>query len=602
MITSINLCSIPFQSNTDSTRLQMSSKQIQQAITSLNCEIPYVVNKDFHQLSNSSNLGINIAKENGTVLHSDDELIIYKYNNDETIYEQKVPPVKKCYANYGSTIRHKLKTDTPFNKDDVIFEYDCFRNGIPTPGYNVFTAYMPWFGFNHEDSLVVSESFAYKTQAVFIDRIYLPISEHTLLQKAFNNNTTYFPNIGDQLFDNIFAINMLKKKTDRNNQITDTKNSIKKILKGMNLSELINIANPDINSVFNVKTEKTKLDGGTITGFKIHQINKKPNLINKDLQKSLDSMYNQYVHYIQMIAQNLQSKFSLNYAREILQKYYVYTDKDLERHKIDLRNVDYLIEFEITKKYHTNLGDKLTNMYAGKGIVSQILPDELRPYALESEEHIDMVYNPFGVFSRMNHGQVIHCMVGKTVRYYDKKIRQNPEYVKEYIFELNDIIKDLDLEYSREIEENIISRLDDKKFHKSFVDNIVNNNLFIEAKGFEILDIKNINKKLRNANETIIIPKKTLTYIKQKLKIDIPFTITDDIKCHDVFCGPAYIMKLHKLTSKIINARDFGPVQGLTGQPTKGRAKDGGSKLGQMEIDISLPCIVIYMKTTLLIR
>ena len=51
MITSVNLCGTPFQSNTDSTRLQMASKQIQQTITHLNCDIPYVIDENYDKIT-----------------------------------------------------------------------------------------------------------------------------------------------------------------------------------------------------------------------------------------------------------------------------------------------------------------------------------------------------------------------------------------------------------------------------------------------------------------------------------------------------------------------------------------------------------------------
>ncbi len=65
MIVSANLNSIPFLSSTDSTRASMSSKQIQQALTSINTEIPYVIGSDYHALSIFSKFGITLAEDDG---------------------------------------------------------------------------------------------------------------------------------------------------------------------------------------------------------------------------------------------------------------------------------------------------------------------------------------------------------------------------------------------------------------------------------------------------------------------------------------------------------------------------------------------------------
>jgi len=65
MIVSVNLNTIPFLSSTDSTRASMSAKQIQQALTSLNTEIPYVIGSDYRSIVDSSRMGIVIQKMMG---------------------------------------------------------------------------------------------------------------------------------------------------------------------------------------------------------------------------------------------------------------------------------------------------------------------------------------------------------------------------------------------------------------------------------------------------------------------------------------------------------------------------------------------------------
>ena len=64
----------------------------------------------------------------------------------------------------------------------------------------------------------------------------------------------------------------------------------------------------------------------------------------------------------------------------------------------------------------------------------------------------------------------------------------------------------------------------------------------------------------------------------------------------NIFCSPIYIMKLYKLVSHIIAARDIGSVKAITRQPLKGRSNDGGSHIGQMEIKSGLLLIVILAK------
>ena len=584
MITSVNLAPIPFQSNTDSTRLQMSSKQIQQALTHPNCEIPFVIGENHFHVSNNSTLGIYKAKDSGRVIFSNEELLILQYDNIEPSLDIKLtPPVKLVYANYGSKLRYKLKYNETFTKNQVIYEYDCFRNGLVSCGYNVFTAYMPWFGFNHEDGIVISENFANKAQCTFIDKLYIPIYDHTLLEPIYKN-FKYVPGAGEKIKHDIVCTYLLPRKYEKHKTNIDPKVSMINWLKSQNLSHLNNITTQQIESVFKKRSELSKVENGLVSGIKIHKIGNTP-LIIPDLEQELKKLYQKYDQYVVGIYHELSQHLPLDLTKEILYRYFIYKDKDLERYKLDMRNVVYLLEVEITKTEKTNIGDKLTNMYAGKGVVCQIIPEELRPISKSTENPIDLIFNPFGVFSRMNLGQIVNGMISKTVHHYDKAIRSNPNNVKNFIKELNNIIYNLDEDYHNEINNEIIAKLDNKEFKTNFLNNIGQNNLYIEGKAFCKLNINELNKKLIPANESVIIKSETLKYLKQKLKIDLGFTINGDIEIKNIFCIPSYIMKLSKLSNKIINARDLGPVQGLTGQPTKGRAKQGGSKLGQMEIE-----------------
>lgn len=590
MLTSINLSPIPFQANTDSTRLQMSSKQIQQALPSLNCEIPYVIGNNYEFLVNNSTNGIYKAKDDGFVVYENNDLMILHYTKNQKTEHRYVPPIKKSYANFSSKLRFKLSQYDTFSKGDIIYEYDCFRTGVPSPGYNIFTAYMPWFGFNHEDGLVISESFADKAQITLIDKLYVPIYKFSTFKQLYKNNEhgfTFFPGVDQELYNgDTLCVNLIPKQIDKHKSIQDIKTDLISQLEKLNLSQFLSINNDNIDSIFNRDLLKTKLSHSKVFGIKIHKLMKNVDLIHTELNNEIKRMYKLYETYLYDIYNELNKKLNEEQTKYILSRYFVYFEKELDRGKLDLRDVVYLIEFELCQTDKTELGDKFTNMYAGKGVVSQILPNDLRPIAEHSETPIDMIFNPFGVYSRMNYGQIINGMISKSVRKYDNLIRNNPENIEQTIKELNEkIIYYLDENYYNDVRTLIINRLHDQNFRNLFINNILENNLYIRAKAFKQLNIKQLSANLEPSNENIIISKQCLKYLKQNMKLDLNFTIVDDIVCKNVFCAPIYTMKLYKLTSKTINARDFGPVESLTGQPTKGRAKQGGSKLGQMEIE-----------------
>jgi len=184
------------------------------------------------------------------------------------------------------------------------------------------------------------------------------------------------------------------------------------------------------------------------------------------------------------------------------------------------------------------------------------------------------------VFSRQNLGQLLEAVVGKSTMYCDEHIRQNPENAKEIITWLNEsIIKYINPEYSSRIKNEIINNLDNIEFRNSFVENIKESNLFVEAPSFAEIDIKTLLKNSIDYKEPVLIKKETIKYMKQKLKLETPFP-DEDVHLENILCAPIYIQKLSKLVSKIINARDFGSVKSITKQPTKGRARGGGSRVG----------------------
>ena len=148
-ITSINLSTLPFMGSCDSTRANMASKQMSQALTHKNCEIPYVISNEYRNLVNNSTLGIIIAKDDGEVLLNRSEIIVIFYSNLNQLETYHIPIIKKTTGIFSSTLRFSLPENSFFKKNDIIVSYDNFKNGIPSFGYNIMTAYIAGFGLKY---------------------------------------------------------------------------------------------------------------------------------------------------------------------------------------------------------------------------------------------------------------------------------------------------------------------------------------------------------------------------------------------------------------------------------------------------------------------
>jgi len=590
-ITSANLSTLPFIGSCDSTRTQMAAKQKSQALTHPNCEIPYVISDEYRNITATSDLGILIAKDDGQVYFNNCDIIIIYYKNLKDIVVRNIPIYKNTAGLFSSKLRFSLPKNTKFKKGDVVFSYDNFRNGVPSFGYNTMTAYFNFFGFNHEDSLVFSESFNEKAKMHFRESIYVPIYEYTVLQPLFqndNNSLHYFPNIGQKLDKDGLICSQIKPNTvNINTSIKDLKNKMLIFFNNLNVSDLINIHKNQNLTDFSTEEYTSKLEGGKITGLKVYRLNNNIKLIDNSLQTCLEQLFKNYCDdYIVENYSDLVKTFGDIFARQIARSNLLYTNDPKTTNNNMTKNAVYLLEFEITKEDHSRVGDKFCNRYAGKGVTSLILPDELRPVAVESNIPIDCIFNSFGVFSRMNISQVIEGLISKEVMKSEHQILKDENKVCNVLENLNQmIIKNLNSDQYYNDVSNLIKKMRrNKKIRDQFIDDVKNNGLFIEAPAFSELEIKKIINNSNNIREKILIKKETLQYLKDKLKVELPFQMKD-IYLDNIFCAPIYTMKLHKLAHEVITSRDLGKCKFITKQPLKGKASGGGMRLGQMEID-----------------
>lgn len=587
----MNLSTLPFIGSCDSTRAQMAAKQMSQALTHPNCEVPYVISDEYRNVTKTSDLGILIAKDDGRVYFNNDGIIIIYYNKLKDIVIRDIPIYKNTTGTFASKLRFCLPQDSTFKKGDVIFSYDNFRNGVPSFGYNVMTAYFNFFGYNHEDSLVFSESFNEKAKAHFKESVYVPIYEYTVLQPLFKNDDEslhYFPNIGQTLNKDGLVCSQIKPNTANvNSTIRDLKNKMMLFFNSLSVSDLINIHKNQNLTQFITEETTSKVKEGKVTGIKVFRLNKNVTLIDSGLQNCLDRLFKHYCDkHIVTNYSDLNQTFGEKFAKEVAKNSLLYTNDPKTTNNNLTKNAVYLLEFEITKEDFSRLGDKFCNRYAGKGVTSLILPDELRPIAVESNMPIDCIFNSFGVFSRMNTSQVIEGVVSKEVMRSEQKILNDNDSVCNVLEGLNQkTIKHLNSESYHNHVSDLINRMrKNKKLRVQFVDSVKDHGLFIEAPAFNEINIKRIINNSENIRETVLIKKDCLQYLKDKLKVDIPFPMKD-IYIKNIFCAPIYTMKLHKLAEDIVTSRDLGKCKFITKQPLKGKAVGGALRLGQMEIE-----------------
>ncbi|MEM4385332.1 MAG: hypothetical protein QXD03_02155 [Candidatus Anstonellales archaeon] len=565
MIIGPNLSAIPFVSSTDSTRLQMSSKQLPQSVTSLNCEIPKVLSDNWEYLSFAP-MFRRVAEYDGEVLYSNDDFIIVMFRDGDRDFIEVIdaPVIKNIYSYYAISIRNRLSGGDEFREGDMIYEYDSFIEGIPSFGYNLFTCYLPWFGFNHEDAVVISESAADRMVSLKTEDIVIPIYENSVFDAIFSNSKyKIFPDIGFRL-DSSGVLGrrlIFSKKACSDNII---KSAIKK-------DDIV-----------------TRLNNGIVYDVSITKTRKDARLVHDSMNEIFDRMYRDYVSRIYEYYKPISEVLGDEFARRIM------IEKYLEpKYPDSIKDIYYLVRITVAREDKLELGDKITTRYANKGVISLIMPDELMPYSVNSKRRSDIIIGPISILSRMIIGQILENIISKFVfRIEDliKENRNNRNIVSGLVRDISHLTEIMGMkEYSSKIFDLSKSIVSDNMLYDVFISSIDRIGLYIEAPSFSNFKIKNlvnfINSKYPECNimEPVIINEKSLKYMLKKLRIsDVP--INGDIVLDNVFCSYNYVMRLKHDSSGKITARDFGDYT-KDGRPMKGHHKKGqSSKLGHMEI------------------
>lgn len=229
-----------------------------------------------------------------------------------------------------------------------------------------------------------------------------------------------------------------------------------------------------------------------------------------------------------------------------------------------------LIRFKIQQELTINLGDKLCNRYGNKGIISLIEKDSLMPRTPWGER-LDFVINPLGILNRMNIGQLYEMYCGLISRRLVEHLKGSKNK-NNFIAIVKKVIPLLDnsknQEYSTKFINNL-QRLTDSQFSLLW-EQINNKNMFpIIVPPFKAPNYRMIKDALNVLN------------LKTKYKLYLP-----EFNCYtnyEVPFGYMYIYKLEHMGDMKIHSRSTGPVTGKVLQPTAGKGREGGQRLGEQE-------------------
>lgn len=626
-IVSVAASLIPFLEHDDANRALMGSNMQRQAVPCLRAEKPLVGTGIERVVAIHSGTTVR-AKRGGVVDYVDAGRIVVRVHDIEThmgevgvdIYNL----IKYTRSNQNTNINQRplVKVGDSISKDDVIADGASTDMGELALGQNMLVAFMPWNGYNFEDSILISERIVAEDRftSIHIEELSV-VSRDTKL--GTEEITADIPNLSEHQLGRLDESGIVyigaeveagdvlvgKVTPKGETQLTPEEKLLRAIF-GEKASDV-----KDTSLRVPSGISGTVIDVQVFTREGIERDKRAQNIIDDELdryKKDLaDQMRiveedafarlerlligkmatggpNKLAKGKEISAEYLQSfdphywfdirladedaSIQLEQVRESMAQKRKAFDVAFEEKKKKLTQGDELapgvqkmVKIYIAVKRRLQPGDKMAGRHGNKGVISKIVPLEDMPYMADGTP-VDVVLNPLGVPSRMNVGQILEVHLGWAAKGLGKKIdemlkkQQNASEIKEF----------LDKIYNESGKREDISSLSDKEI-LSLAENLTAGvpfatPVFDGATEKEIKDMLELAELPRSGQITLYDGRTGEAF-------DRPVTV-----------GYMHVLKLHHLVDDKMHARSTGPYSLVTQQPLGGKAQFGGQRFGEMEV------------------
>ena len=627
-IVSVASSLIPFLEHDDANRALMGSNMSRQAVPTLISEKPLVGTGMERAIARDSGSAL-IAKRGGIVDSVDAARIVVRVNDKETLAGEAGVDIynltKYLRSNQNTCINQKplVKAGDVIEKNDVLADGPSTDLGELALGQNMLIAFMPWNGYNFEDSILISERVVEEDRftTIHIEELSciardtklgseeitadIPNVSEGLLSKLDQSGIVY---VGAEVKPNDILVGKVTPKGETQltpeekllraifgEKASDVKDSSLRVPSGIE-GTVIDVRvftrdgiDKDERSLDIEKEEIENVKKDVADQIRIYEndifIRVKNIMKGKvaeggpgDLKKGekisedyLNSIQSEDIFKVRIKDEN--ANVQIEKLSNQLTKLKKTLDETLEmqQNKItasgDLApGVLKSIKVYLAVKRRLQPGDKVAGRHGNKGVISMIVPVEDMPH-MEDGTPVDVVLNPLGVPSRMNVGQVLETHLGWAAKGLGNKIKMMLE-AQESSKKIRDFLEQI---YNVGLEEKISL--------KDFTDE-------------EILNLaRNLKKGVPMG--TPVFDGATESSIKELLKLaDLPEsgqTTLVDGRTGEKFDRPVTVgymnvLKLNHLVDDKMHARSTGPYSLVTQQPLGGKAQFGGQRFGEMEV------------------
>ena len=626
-IVSVAASIIPFLEHDDANRALMGSNMQRQAVPTLRAEKPLVGTGMERVVAKDSGVTV-VATRGGRVEAVDAARIVVRVNDDETV--AGVPGVdiynliKYTRSNQNTCINQKplVALGDTVNRGDILADGPSTDVGELALGQNMLIAFMPWNGYNFEDSILVSE------RVVKEDRFTtIHIEEKTCVARETKHSpeeiTADIPNVSEEALSKLDESGIVyvgaevkggdilvgKVTPKGETQLTPEEKLLRAIfgekaadVKDTSLRVPGNVRGTVIDvQVFTrdgVKKDKRALE---IEDAEIKRFRKdlddqlkivehdiftrvKAMLLGKTAEKgpeglkkgaSIDKDYLQVLlpsDLLKIRTSDEDINVKLETIAEQIEQQRKDFDERFEQKKKKITMGDDLapgvlkmVKVYLAVKKRIQPGDKMAGRHGNKGVISQIVPVEDMPYTADGNP-VDILLNPLGVPSRMNVGQVLETHLGWAAKGLGIKIGKMLE-AQSKIVEIRSYLDKIYNHSGRKEDLNSLSDQEILELARNLVAGVP-----MATPVFDGASEDDIRAMLRLAD----LPEHGQTTLYDGLTGE-PFE-------REVTVGYMYMLKLNHLVDDKMHARSTGPYSLVTQQPLGGKAQFGGQRFGEMEV------------------
>jgi DNA-directed RNA polymerase subunit beta len=621
---------IPFVENDDANRALMGSNMQRQGVPLLRSDAPLVGTGIEREVARDSRT-VKVAKHSGVVESVDASRIVVKCMNSRNVVTGvDIYNLEKFERSNSETLIHQkplVKVGDKIAAGDIIADGSSTNYGELALGKNVLVAFMPWRGYNYEDSIVISERVS--RQDIF--------TSVKIVEKEFKVRDTQLgpesltrdiPNVGEEALKNLdeSGIIYIGARVKQGDILVGRVSPKSETLLTPEEALLRNIFGEKALNVKDTSLRVGPNEEGTVIGVNVltrHGVKKdertqmielqKIEQINQNRAEEIAIIEKGFADQVYQIAEgsviesgtgSLKPFVGKKLTEEVFEgirptdfKKIVVKNKEAqakieelaEQHKIALGRLNERADAEIAKTTESNSlnagvlkevkvyiahkmklqpGDKMAGRHGNKGIVSRVVSIEDMPH-MEDGTPVDIVLNPLGVPSRMNIGQILETHLGMAARTLGQQIGHVLDEVRAKRAVTDDLRSIMGRVYGKDISEKL-DKMTDTDIRAEAA--LLRDGVPMSTPTFDGATPDDIRRMLKLA----------------KLPETGQFTLYDGMTgekfARPVTVGVMYMMKLHHFVDEKIHARSVGNYSLVTQQPLSGKAHNGGQRLGEMEV------------------